>query len=236
MPPIWQQVGRVCFHLAENKGDPRFPFAFLATYAPRLSRAGRVTYQPLGRALQEYAGARNKKALINLLSPVQRGGGKDRFRQSSCGFGGGVPSPGLESGRGLSPAQERAPPGGGAASWSDSLTGGASAPAPVWRSPSATGKQNRFNARRDAGFPGRTRLGRREADQEGMGPDHGVPGRPGLREGPLDRSGPGETVGGPGALEENRGPCSDRRDLVHRGHATPCRRAGGPERRRRLPG
>ncbi|MBN1102416.1 MAG: ATP-dependent helicase, partial [Deltaproteobacteria bacterium] len=69
--PMWQQVGRVCFHLAENKRDPQFPFAFLATYAPRLSRGGQVQYQPLGRALQEYAGERNKKALIGLLSPVQ---------------------------------------------------------------------------------------------------------------------------------------------------------------------
>jgi SNF2 family DNA or RNA helicase len=69
--PIWQQVGRVCFHLAENKNDSKFPFAFLATYAPRLSRAGQVQYQPLGRALQEYAGQQNKKALISLLMPVQ---------------------------------------------------------------------------------------------------------------------------------------------------------------------
>ena len=77
--PIWQQVGRVCFHLAENKSDPKFPFAFLATYAPRLSRAGQVQYQPLGRALQEYAGQRNKKALISLLSPVQAASEKSPF-------------------------------------------------------------------------------------------------------------------------------------------------------------
>jgi non-specific serine/threonine protein kinase len=77
--PIWQQVGRVCFHLAENKSDPKFPFAFLATYAPRLSRAGQVQYQPLGRALQEYAGQRNKKALISLLSPVQAASEKSSF-------------------------------------------------------------------------------------------------------------------------------------------------------------
>ncbi|MFH1684320.1 MAG: DEAD/DEAH box helicase [Candidatus Margulisiibacteriota bacterium] len=67
---LWHHVGRVCFHLAENKRDSEFPFAFLATYAPRLSGGGRVQYQPLGRALQEYVGDRNKKALINLLSPV----------------------------------------------------------------------------------------------------------------------------------------------------------------------
>lgn len=69
--PQWHQVGRVCFHLAENKGDPDFPFAFMATYAPEVSEQGRVRHQPLSRALQEYAGARNKQALIRLLSPVQ---------------------------------------------------------------------------------------------------------------------------------------------------------------------
>jgi SNF2 family DNA or RNA helicase len=68
--PLWHQVGRVCFHLAENARDRECPFAFLATYAPRLSRAGRVQYQPLSRALEEHAGARQKKALIELLSPV----------------------------------------------------------------------------------------------------------------------------------------------------------------------
>ncbi|NOX91924.1 MAG: ATP-dependent helicase, partial [Gammaproteobacteria bacterium] len=69
--PRWHQVGRVCFHLAENKNDPDYPFAFMTTYAPELSAQGRVRHQPLSRALQEYAGAKNKKALIRLLSPVQ---------------------------------------------------------------------------------------------------------------------------------------------------------------------
>jgi len=70
--PVWHQVGRVCFHLAENKRNPDLPFAFLATYAPKLSQKGKVQYQPLGKALNEYAGERNKKALVKLLSPVQR--------------------------------------------------------------------------------------------------------------------------------------------------------------------
>ncbi len=69
--PQWHQLGRVCFHLAENKSDPDYPFAFMATYAPELSKQGRVRHQPLGHALQEYAGAQNKPALIRLLSPVQ---------------------------------------------------------------------------------------------------------------------------------------------------------------------
>lgn len=70
--PQWHQVGRVCFHLAENKNDPDYPFAFMATYAPDDSSGqGRSRHQPLSRALQEYAGAKNKTALIRLLSPVQ---------------------------------------------------------------------------------------------------------------------------------------------------------------------
>ena len=68
--PLWHQVGRVCFHLAENRRDPDCPFAFLATYAPSLTGGARVRYQPLSKALQKHAGAKNKKALIKLLSPV----------------------------------------------------------------------------------------------------------------------------------------------------------------------
>jgi non-specific serine/threonine protein kinase len=76
---IWRQVGRVCFHLAENKLDSELPFAFIATYAPSLSKSGRVQYRPLGKALEEYAGKGNKKVLINLLSPVQRASEKIDF-------------------------------------------------------------------------------------------------------------------------------------------------------------
>ena len=70
--PLWHRVGRVCFHLAENKRDPENPFAFLATYAPKLLDGGRVQYQPLGKALEEYANAKDRKMLVNLLTPVQR--------------------------------------------------------------------------------------------------------------------------------------------------------------------
>jgi superfamily II DNA or RNA helicase len=70
--PLWHTVGRVTFHLAENKRDEARPFAFLATYAHRLSEQGKPQHLPLARALQEYAGARNRAALDRLLSPVQR--------------------------------------------------------------------------------------------------------------------------------------------------------------------
>jgi non-specific serine/threonine protein kinase len=77
--PLWHQVGRVSFHLAENRRDPERPFAFLATYAPRLSATGRVQYLPLARALEEYAGEGNRAALVRLLAPVQTAAGKSRL-------------------------------------------------------------------------------------------------------------------------------------------------------------
>jgi len=69
--PQWARVGRVTLHLAENRGDAEFPFAFMATYAAGLSRGGRLQRLPLGQALKEYAGARCKPELIRLLSPLQ---------------------------------------------------------------------------------------------------------------------------------------------------------------------
>ncbi len=42
--PLWHRVGRVCFHLAERKGDAAAPFAFLATYTTGVSAAGRVQH------------------------------------------------------------------------------------------------------------------------------------------------------------------------------------------------
>ena len=70
--PQWRLVGRVTLHLAENKRDPEHPFAFLATYIPKLSAQGRVQHEPLGKALKEYAGAKNRPALLSLLVPIQR--------------------------------------------------------------------------------------------------------------------------------------------------------------------
>ena len=77
--PLWHTVGRVTFHLAENKRDSNRPFAFLATYTNRLSDQGKPQHLPLARALQEYAGAKNKAALTSLLSPVQRAAEKSEL-------------------------------------------------------------------------------------------------------------------------------------------------------------
>jgi non-specific serine/threonine protein kinase len=74
--PLWRAVGRITFHLAENKRDPDRPFAFLATYARRLSAQARVLHQPLGAALREYGSAKDKQRLIALLTPIERAADK----------------------------------------------------------------------------------------------------------------------------------------------------------------
>jgi non-specific serine/threonine protein kinase len=70
--PAWNLLGRVHFNLAENRRDAEFPFAFMATYTPRLSAEARAQHQPLAAALREYAGAANRGRLLSLLLPVQR--------------------------------------------------------------------------------------------------------------------------------------------------------------------
>jgi superfamily II DNA or RNA helicase len=70
--PAWNLVGRVHFSLAENRRDEAAPFAFLATYTTRLSAEAKAQHMPLGKALQEYAGAKNRERLLSLLLPIQR--------------------------------------------------------------------------------------------------------------------------------------------------------------------
>jgi non-specific serine/threonine protein kinase len=70
--PQWRYVGRVTLHLAENKRNPDYPFAFLATFANGLTPQGKVKHEPLGRALQEYAGEQNREAMLTLLLPISR--------------------------------------------------------------------------------------------------------------------------------------------------------------------
>src|SRR4051812_35648207 len=70
--PQWRYVGRVTLHLAENKRNPDYPFAFLATFANGLTPQGKVKHEPLGRALQQYAGEQNREAMLTLLLPISR--------------------------------------------------------------------------------------------------------------------------------------------------------------------
>jgi non-specific serine/threonine protein kinase len=70
--PALHLLGKVTFHLAENKRSPETPFAFMTTYTHRLSAQEKPVHLPLARALQEYAGAKNQAALRSLLEPVQQ--------------------------------------------------------------------------------------------------------------------------------------------------------------------
>ena len=70
--PSWHTVGKVCLHLAENRGDEDHPFAFLATYAVRAGAGGRVQHRPLAKALEESSARRDRQALLHLLVPLQR--------------------------------------------------------------------------------------------------------------------------------------------------------------------
>ncbi len=72
-------LGRVTFHLAENKRDPDAPFAFLATYAHRLSAKSQVQHLPLGEALRQYAAERDQTKLAELLAPVREAANRSKM-------------------------------------------------------------------------------------------------------------------------------------------------------------
>jgi non-specific serine/threonine protein kinase len=69
-------VGRVYFHLVENKNE-QYPFAFLATYSTGLTKAGASKHLPLKNALQEYTNQNDK--LLALLSTVYAAARESRF-------------------------------------------------------------------------------------------------------------------------------------------------------------
>ena len=77
--PAWQVVGRVHFHLAENRRAPEHPFAFLATYTTGLSPQGKPHHRALGEAVRESASAGDKRRLLSLIEPVQRAAAKGGF-------------------------------------------------------------------------------------------------------------------------------------------------------------
>ncbi len=77
--PVWGQVGKVSFHLAENKQDQsgERPFAFLATFIHKLSASDKPKHLPLGEALKAYANDRN--ALLSVLMPIQKASESSEF-------------------------------------------------------------------------------------------------------------------------------------------------------------
>lgn len=66
----WQQLGMLCFHLAENGGADaaEAPFAFLATYIHKAGQDGKPRHAPLGLAAQ----MNDNAALAALLRPLRQ--------------------------------------------------------------------------------------------------------------------------------------------------------------------
>lgn len=66
---VWHLVGRVTFHLAENKRNHEKPFAFLATYTEQLSAGGSAQHIPLARVFT--LNQKDKGMIDVLLEPVR---------------------------------------------------------------------------------------------------------------------------------------------------------------------
>ncbi|MBQ8899808.1 MAG: hypothetical protein IJY72_02520, partial [Akkermansia sp.] len=68
----WQQLGMLCFHLAENAGDAAesAPFAFLATFVHKVGQDGRARHAPLGLAAR--LPAADSAVLLDLLRPLRQ--------------------------------------------------------------------------------------------------------------------------------------------------------------------
>ncbi len=66
-------VGRVFFHLVENKAGDE-PFAFLATYTTSVNKHGKSKHLPLKHAIKEYS--RDSEKMLELLSAVHVAAGK----------------------------------------------------------------------------------------------------------------------------------------------------------------
>ena len=78
----WQQLGTLCFHLAENAGEDaeRAPFAFLATFVHKVGQDGKARHMPLGHAATMLANDRG--ALLGLLRPLQAAAEQSPFLRS----------------------------------------------------------------------------------------------------------------------------------------------------------
>ncbi len=73
LSPAWKDVGKVSFHLAENKADAtgQKPFAFMASFVYR-AEGNKPKHLPLGVALKAYAGDRHSMEAV--LAPIQQAG------------------------------------------------------------------------------------------------------------------------------------------------------------------
>jgi non-specific serine/threonine protein kinase len=69
-------VGRVFFHLVENK-EGVYPFAFMATYSTKPVKSKRAVHTPLKNALSEFDG--DEKKLLSLISTVIKAAEESAF-------------------------------------------------------------------------------------------------------------------------------------------------------------
>lgn len=77
--PLAHLVGKVTFHLAENKRDPDRPFAFLATFAHKVSAQAKPQHRPLADAVKQSVAESDRDQLQRLLEPVRRAAEKSTF-------------------------------------------------------------------------------------------------------------------------------------------------------------
>lgn len=75
----WQQLGMLCFHLAENAGEDAeaAPFAFLATFVHKAGQDGKARHALLGLAARLMAG--DRPALLSLLRPLRAAAAQNSF-------------------------------------------------------------------------------------------------------------------------------------------------------------
>jgi hypothetical protein len=77
--PLAHLVGKVTFHLAENKRTPDRPFAFLATFTHKLSSGAKPQHRPLAEALKQSVATGDRAQLERLLEPVRKAAEKSPF-------------------------------------------------------------------------------------------------------------------------------------------------------------
>ncbi len=70
--PLAHLVGKVTFHLAENKRDTERPFAFLATFTHKVAANAKPQHRPLADALMRSVATGDQDQIDRLLEPVRR--------------------------------------------------------------------------------------------------------------------------------------------------------------------
>ncbi len=75
----WRQLGRLCFHLAENAGEDaqNAPFAFLATFIHGVGAEGKPRHAPLGLAPRLLGN--DRAAMLSLLYPLREAAAESPF-------------------------------------------------------------------------------------------------------------------------------------------------------------